>query len=80
MGNAFYFRDFFESIMDYRKNVLLIFLFQNDKDLLREFGFSECDIKCLNLEFKNFLIKQHEEYLDYVKNEEESIFEKLLNR
>ena len=31
-----YFKDIFESIPDYRKIVLLIFLIQNDKNLLKE--------------------------------------------
>ena len=65
-----YFKDMFESIRDYRKIVLLIFLIQNDKNLLHEVGFSERDINRLNLEFKNILIEQNEEYLDYIKNEE----------
>ena len=65
-----YFKDMFGSIPDYKKIVLLIFSIQNDKDFLHEVGFSECDINHLNLEFKNILIEQHEEYLDYVKNEE----------
>ena len=80
MDNSNYFRDLFESIIDYRKIVLLIFLIQNDKDLLREIGFSERNINRLNLEFKNFLLEQHEEYLDYIKNEEESVIEKFLNK
>ena len=70
----------FESIEDYRKIVLLIFLIQNDKNLLREVGFSERDINRLKLECKNILMKQNEEYLDYIKNEEESIIEKILNK
>ena len=41
MDNSNYFRDLFESIEDYRKIVLLTFLIQNDKNLLREIGFSE---------------------------------------
>ena len=57
-----------------------MFLFQNDKNLLHEIGFRERDNNRLNLEFKNILIQQHEEYLDYVKNEEESIIEKILNK
>ena len=61
-----YFKDLFGSIPDYRKIVLLIFLIQNDKDLLKEVGFSKNDINRLNLEFKNNLIEQLEEYLDYV--------------
>ena len=60
--------------------MLLVFLFQNDKNLLYEIGFSERDINHLNLEYKNILIDQHEESLDYVKNEKESILEKLSNK
>ena len=40
MDNISYFKDLFESIEDYRKFVLSIFLIQNDKNLLREIGFS----------------------------------------
>ena len=43
MDNINYFEDLFESIPDYRKIVLLMFLFQDDKNLLREIGFSERD-------------------------------------
>ena len=77
--NSNYFRDKLESIPDYRKIVLLMFSIKNDKDLLLEIGFSERDINRLNLEFKKFLLEQHEEYLDYVKNKEESV-EKFLNK
>ena len=80
MNNTNYFEDLFESIPDYRKIVFLLFLIKNDKDLLREVGFSERDINRLNLEFKNILIDQHEKYLDYIKNEEESIIERFLNK
>ena len=80
MDNSNYFKDIFESISDYRKLVLLIFLIQNDKNLLKEIGFSKNDINLLNLEFKNVLIEQFEEYLDYIKNEEESLLEKFSNK
>ena len=70
----------FESIPDYRKIVLLIFLIQNDKNFLKEIGLSERDINRLNLEFKNILLKQHEENLNYIKDQEESILEKILNK
>ena len=63
-----------------KKIVLLIFLIPNDKTLLHEVGFSSRDINQINLEFKNILIEQHEEYLEYVKNEEESIIEKILKK
>ena len=80
MNNENYFIDMFESIPDYRKIVLLIFLIQNDKNLLNEIGFSQRDINLLNLEFKNILMEGFEDYLDYINNEEESILEKFLNK
>ena len=80
MNNVNYFKDLFESIPDYRKIVLLIFLIQNDKHLLKEIGFSKKDINLLNLEFKNIIIEEFEEYLSYIKNEEESLLEKFLNK
>ena len=49
-----YFKNLFKSISDYRKIVLLIFLIKDDKELLREIGFSERVISRLNLEFQNF--------------------------
>ena len=75
-----YFKDIFESIPDYRKIVLLIFSIQNDDDLLKECGFLKSDIIRLNKEFKTILIEQNEEYLDHIKNEEESVIEKILNK
>ena len=75
--NNNYFKDLFESIQDYRKIVLLIFLILNDNNLLNEIGFNRGDINRLNLEFKNILIEVFEDYLDYIKNEEESILEKF---
>ena len=61
-----YFKDIFESIHDYKKIVLLLFLIQNDKNLLKEIGFSKNDINLLIIEFKYILIDLHEEYLDYI--------------
>ena len=75
-----YFDDIFESIPVCRKIILLIFLFQNDKKLLHEIGFSERDINLLNLQFKKILREQLEEYLHYIKGQEESILEKFLNK
>ena len=73
-------RDLFESIAVHRKFVLLIFLFQIDKHLLREIGFSERDINRLYLELKINLLEQHELYMDVFKNEEKPIIEKFSNR
>ena len=80
MNNSNYFKDLFESIPDYKNIVLLIFLIQNDKNLLKEIGFSKNDINLLNLEFKNILLEEFESYLDYIKDQEESILEKCLNK
>ena len=80
MDNISYFKDIFESIHDYKKIVLLIFLIQNDKNLLKEIGFSKNDINLLNLEFRNILIEQNEDFLSYIKNQEESIIEGILNK
>ena len=62
------------------KKVLLILLIQNDKNLLKEIGFSKNDIKLLNLEFKNILIEQNEDFLSYIKNQEESFIERILDK
>ena len=80
MNNPNYFKDIFKSIPDYRKIVLLIFLIQNDKNLLNEKGFSEADLNRFNLEFKKILIEEYEDYLDYIKYQEESVIERFLNR
>ena len=38
------------------------------------------DIIYLYKEFKNILLQLNEEYLDHIKNEEESILENFLNK
>ena len=50
----------FESIPNYRKIVLIIFLIKNDKIFLKEVGCRENDNNRLILEFKILLI-EHEE-------------------
>ena len=80
MDHVKYFKDLFQSIPDYRKIVLVMFAIKNDAALLHECGFLKDDNNRLRLEFKNFLMKQNEEYLDYIKNEDESILEKILNK
>ena len=62
MNNVNYFKDMFESIPDYRKIVLLIYLIQNDKNSLKEIGFCKEEPNLLNLEFKNILIGEHENF------------------
>ena len=80
MDKINYFKDIVESTHDYQKLVLLIFLIQNDENFLKEIGFSKNDINRLSKEFKNILLEEFEKYLSYIKNEEESILEKILNK
>ena len=80
MNNDNYFKEIFESIHDYKKIVLLIFLIQNDENLLKEIGFSKNDINRLSIEFKNILLEEFEDYLSYIKNVEESVNERILNK
>ena len=80
MDNINYFKNLFESINDYRKIVLLIFLIKDDKNWLKEIGFCKNDINLIPLEFKIILLEEYEQYLDYIKIEEESIIEKILNK
>ena len=49
-----YFEDLFESIPNYRKIVLLMFLLKNDVDFLQECGYLKNDNIHLCLEFKTF--------------------------
>ena len=53
------FKYLFESILDYKKIDLLMFLVKDDKTLLKEVGFSKNDINLLSLEFKNILLDEY---------------------
>ena len=75
-----YFKDIFESISDFKKIVLLIFSIQNDKNLLKEIGFGKNNINLLNLEFQKILLEEFDNYLDYIKDQEEPVLEKFLNK
>ena len=75
-----YFKNLFESIPDYKKIVILIFLIEKDVNLLYECGFLKGDINFLYKEYKNNLLELNEDYLDHNKNQEESILEKILNK
>ena len=73
------FKELFESIPDYKKIVLLIFLIKNDVIFSYECGFLKGDINFLYKEFENILLELNEEYLDHIKNQEESVLEKFFN-
>ena len=49
-----------------------MFLINNDVNLLYECGFLKGDINFLYKEFRNILLEMNEEYLDRIKNQEES--------
>ena len=57
-----------------------MFLIKNDVNFLYECGFLKGDINFLYKEFKNILLEWNEDYLDHIKNQEESILEKFLNK
>ena len=60
--------------------MLLKILIIDAKNLLKEIGFSKKDIIQLSSQLKNIFFEEHEYYLVYVKDEEESIIEKILNK
>ena len=80
MENVNYFTDLFESIADYKKIILLMFVMKNDVSFLYECGFLKGDINFLYKEFQNSLLELNEDYLDHNKYQEESIIEKFSNK
>ena len=64
----------------YRKVVFLMCLIKHDVDILCESGLLRDDNKCLGLECKNLLIEQNDDYLDYIKNEKQSIIQRILSK
>ena len=77
MDHMNYFTDLFQPIPEYKKIVLIMFLNKNDVNFLYECGFLKGDINFLYEELKNILLELNEDYLDYIKNQEESILEKF---
>ena len=80
MDNINYSTEIFESIPYYEKIVLLMFLIKDHVNFLYECGFLKGDFNFLYKEFRNILLKLNEEYLDHIKNQEESIIERILNK
>ena len=75
MNNINFFTDLFESIPDFKKIVLLMFLNKNDVNLFYKCRFLKGDINFLYKEFENKLLECKEENLDHIKNQEESFLE-----
>ena len=57
-----------------------MFFFKNDCDILQECGSLKNDIICLCMEFKETLLKQLEDNLDFIKDQEASFVGKFLNK
>ena len=55
-------------------------MIKNDGDLLNENGYIKIDKNQLCLDFENIIMERNEEYLDYFKNEEESIIKRFHNK
>ena len=62
----FFLKHCFESIPDYRKVVIIVFLIKGDVDNLHECGVFKNDIVHLQTEFNEISKEQHEKYLDYI--------------
>ena len=80
MNNVNCFTDLFESIPDYKKIALILFLIKNEVNFLYECGFLKGDFNFLLKSFKKILLELIEEYLDHKKNQEESVVENFLNK
>ena len=57
-----------------------MFLNKNDVNFLYECGFLKGDINFLYKKIENILLELNEDYLDHIKNQEENIIEKILNK
>ena len=79
MDHLNYSRQLNESLTDYSKTVLLMFLIKNDTDILTECCFLKIDVNRLCIDFEKILIEQNEDNLDYVKYGEETILKKILD-
>ena len=80
MEDINYFKDLLESIRENRKIILLCFIIKQDNIILKEIGMSEDFIKKLYNEYKEILKGELDEYNSHLKNLEESIIERILNK
>ena len=81
MDHVIFCKDLFESFQDNKKVVLIIIRIKRDDGFLQECEYLKSDINRLFSECKNYLInEQNDEYLEYVKDQEEYIIEEILNK
>ena len=57
-----------------------MFLIKNDNDLLQECGFLRFVDSHFRFECKTIFLEQNEDYLEYTKNQEESLNERIMNK
>ena len=75
-----YFKDMFESIPDYTERVLLKLSIKNDEDSIKECGLFRSHITRLNKEYKYILMEQIEKNFDHIKNQEDTVKERFLDK
>ena len=59
---------------------LVMFLIKNDVKFLYECGFLKGDINFPYKEFNINLLELNEDFIEHIKNEDESILQKFLNK
>ena len=57
-----------------------MFIIRNDVNFLYDCGFLKGDINILYKKFKNTSLELNEDYLNHIKNQEEAVSEKFLNK
>ena len=72
MCHVNFFKGLFESVPDYRKIVLIMFLIKNDFDISHESGYLEKAVKQLCLVFPKKMMKQRGDCSDFKKKQGKS--------
>ena len=80
MEDINYFKDTLNSISNYRKIILLCFIIKRDDKTLREFGLSDNFIEKLYDDCKKIIESDIDQCFSHIKNLEESIIGKILNK
>ena len=80
MEDINYFKDTLNSIPNYGKIILLCFIIKRDDKILKEFGLSDNFIEKLYDDCEKIIESDIDQYFSHIKNLEESIIEKILNK